>query len=106
MRRAALIVGLVLVAAGVDASAAMGQSCLRAGDTVIRNSVVRLYDDAAGRLYGCWLPSGRRVRLGAKLGRRRLADGEGGHAGGGVPRGGSPPGGDGLGRARRKARRR
>jgi hypothetical protein len=52
----------------------MGQSCLKAGDTVIRNSVVRLYDDAADRLYGCWLPTGRRVRLDAKLGRWRLAN--------------------------------
>ena len=58
----------------------MGQSCLKAGDTVIRNSVVRLYDDAADRLYGCWLPTGRRVRLGAKLGRWRLANVKGRYA--------------------------
>src|SRR4051794_19229263 len=80
MRRGALIVGLALVAAGVDASAAMGQSCLRAGDTVIRNSVVRLYHDAAGRLYGCWLPSDRRLRVGANLGRWRLANVKGRYA--------------------------
>src|SRR3954471_16062333 len=72
MRRVALIAAVLL--AGVDASAAMGQSCLKAGDTVIKSSVVRLYDDAADRLYGCWLPSGRRVRLNAKLGRWRLAN--------------------------------
>jgi hypothetical protein len=58
----------------------MGQSCLKAGDTVIRNSVVRLYDDAADRLYACWLPTGRRVRLDAKLGRWRLANVKGRYA--------------------------
>src|SRR3954470_13760151 len=80
MRRVALIVGLVLVAAGVDASAALAESCLKAGDTVIRNSVVRLYDDAADRLYGCWLPSGQRLRLDAKVGRWRLANVKGRYA--------------------------
>jgi hypothetical protein len=80
MRRVALITGLLLVAAGFGASAAMGQSCLKAGDTVIENSVVRLYDDAADRLYGCWLPTGRRVRLDAKLGRWRLANVKGRYA--------------------------
>src|SRR3954447_2412951 len=80
MRRVAVIVGLVLVAAGVDASAAIGESCLRAGDTVIRNSVVRLYDDAADRLYACWLPTGRSLRLDAKLGRWRLATVKGRYA--------------------------
>jgi hypothetical protein len=77
MRRGALIAALALVAAGADASVAMGQSCVKAGDTVIRNSVVRLYDDAADRLYGCWLPTRRRVRLDAKVGRWRLANVEG-----------------------------
>src|SRR3954471_21494615 len=78
MRRVALIAAVLL--AGVDASAAMGQSCLKAGDTVIKNSVVRLYDDAADRLYGCWLPTRRRVRLDAKLGRWRLANVKGRYA--------------------------
>src|SRR3954451_2214767 len=77
MRRLGVIAGVFLVAAGFDASAAMGQSCVKAGDTVIRNSVVRLYDDAADRLYGCWLPTRRRVRLDAKVGRWRLANVEG-----------------------------
>src|SRR3954451_2778671 len=80
MRRVALIAGALLVAAGFDASAAMGQSCLKAGDTVIKNSVVRLYDDAADRLYGCWLPTGRRVRLDAEVGRWRLANVKGRYA--------------------------
>ena len=74
MRRVALIAALLLVATGGDASLAMGHSCVKAGDTVLRNSVVRLYDDAADRLYGCWLPTGRRMRLDTKLGRWRLAN--------------------------------
>lgn len=47
---------------------------------MIRNSVVRLYDDAADRLYGCWLPTRRRVRLDAKVGRWRLANVRGRYA--------------------------
>src|SRR3954452_15644394 len=80
MRRVGVIAGVFLVAAGFHASAAMGQSCVKAGDTVIRNSVVRLYDDAADRLYGCWLPTRRRIRLDAKVGRWRLANVEGRYA--------------------------
>jgi hypothetical protein len=51
-----------------------------AGATVVKSSVVRLYDDAADRLYGCWLPTGRRLRLDAKLGRWRLANVKGHYA--------------------------
>jgi hypothetical protein len=71
---------MLLIAAGADASAALGKGCVTAGDTVIKSSVVRLYDDAADRLYGCWLPTGRRVRLDVKTGRWRLANVKGRYA--------------------------
>jgi hypothetical protein len=58
----------------------MGQGCVTAGKTVIKSSVVRLYHDSADRLYGCWLPNGRRVRLDVKLGRWRLANVKGRYA--------------------------
>jgi hypothetical protein len=80
MRRTALIAGVLLVVAGAGADAAAARSCATAGDTVIKNSAVRLYDDAADRLYGCSLPSGRRVRLNAELGRWRLANVKGRYA--------------------------
>jgi hypothetical protein len=80
MRRIALISGALLAAAGGNADAAAARGCATAGDTVIKSSVVRLYDDAADRLYGCWLPTGRRVRLNAKHGRWRLANLKGRYA--------------------------
>jgi hypothetical protein len=58
----------------------MGQGCVTAGNTVIKSSVVRLYDDSADRLYGCWLPTGRRLRLDVKVGRWRLANVKGRYA--------------------------
>jgi hypothetical protein len=80
MRRVALIVGVWAAVAGAGASAALAKGCVTAGDTVIKSSVVRLYDDAADRLYGCWLPTRKRVRLDAKLGRWRLANVRGRYA--------------------------
>ena len=80
MRRVALIVGVLLIAAGADASVAVGKGCVSEGNTVIKSSVVRLYDDAADRLYGCWLPTARRVRLDVKTGRWRLANVKGRYA--------------------------
>ena len=80
MRRVALIVGVWAAVTGAGASEAMAKGCVTAGDTVIKSSVVRLYDDAADRLYGCWLPTRKRVRLDAKLGRWRLANVHGRYA--------------------------
>jgi hypothetical protein len=80
MRRVALIAGLLLVVAGGNAPVAMGQGCVSAGRTVVKSSVVRLYDDSADRLYGCWLPTGRRLRIDVKVGRWRLANVEGRYA--------------------------
>jgi hypothetical protein len=80
MRRGVLIAGLVLVAAGVEAPAAMAKGCASAGDTVIKSSVARLYDGVGDRLYGCWLPTGRRLRLDVHAERWRLANVQGRYA--------------------------
>jgi hypothetical protein len=75
MRNVALIAGLLLVAAGTNAGAAPGSGCASAGKTVIRSSVARIYDHAgSNQVFGCWLPSGKRVRLDVKAGRWRLAN--------------------------------
>jgi hypothetical protein len=53
----------------------VGKGCASAGKTVIKNSVTRVYDNAGSdRLFGCWLPTGKRVRLDVHAGRWRLAN--------------------------------
>jgi hypothetical protein len=64
---------LLLFAALSGAAAGMGQGCASAGRTVIASSVARLYDQS-DRVYGCWLPTGRRLRLDTPRSRWRLAN--------------------------------
>jgi hypothetical protein len=79
MRILALVIALLLATAWVSGASGKGRGCASAGRTVIKSSVVRVYDQS-DRVYGCWLPAGRRLRLDRPSSRWRLANVNGPYA--------------------------
>jgi hypothetical protein len=90
MRILALVVALLLATAWVAAASGKGQGCASAGRTVIKSEVARVYDQA-DRVYGCWLPTGRRLRLDSPRSRWRLANVNGPYLAVAFDRAHSPP---------------
>ena len=79
MRIAAAAIALILVTTASGAAARTGPGCASAGKTVIRDSVARIYEQSP-RVYACWLPRERRVRIDTGRSRWRLANVNGPYA--------------------------
>jgi hypothetical protein len=73
MRILAAAVAFLLAMTLGNTAAGKGGGCASAGKTVIRGSVARVYEQAP-RVYACWLPKGRRVRMDGPGSRWRLAN--------------------------------
>ena len=89
MRIAVAAIAFLLAVTLGNAAAGTGRSCASAGKTVIKGSVARVYEQSP-RVYACWLPQRRRVRLDAAGARWRLANVKGPYAAVAFDRAGSP----------------
>jgi hypothetical protein len=76
---AAAIAFLLASSIGGGVACAKTGGCASAGKTVIKGSRARIYEQSS-RVYGCWLPEKRRVRLDVPNSRWRLANVKGPYA--------------------------
>ncbi|HEY0632115.1 MAG TPA: hypothetical protein VGC98_08660 [Thermoleophilaceae bacterium] len=79
MRMLAAAIAFLLAMTLGSTAAGKGGGCASAGRTVIKGSVARVYEQSP-RVYVCWLPKGRRVRMDGAGSRWRLANVKGPYA--------------------------